>query len=269
MTQPISTGPPQSEALLPALRQELTLLPAPRSGSGAPQWFLHDPVRHAFHTLGEAAVKLLSFWGPRTPADILRDLHESDPDSTVTEDDLKAVTGFLYENKLTVDPPGGDVESFARQEAAKRIPLHEMLVHRYLFFRIPLFNPKAFLDTFYAPARLFFKPATWITIAVIGVFGLIFAARQWDEFVTTFLHFFTLEGFVFYAITLAIIKALHELGHAFAARHFGARVPVIGLAFLVMFPILYTDTTDAWRLTNRRARLFIDAGGIMVELATA
>jgi len=83
------------------------------------------------------------------------------------------------------------------------------------------------------------------------------------------MYFFTLEGFIFYALTLIIIKALHELGHAFTAHHFGAKVPIIGLAFLVMFPVLYTDTTDAWRLTSRRQRLLIDAGGMITELAIA
>jgi len=36
-----------------------------------------------------------------------------------------------------------------------------------------------------------------------------------------------------------------------------------------MFPVLYTDTTDAWRLTDKRKRLLIDSGGIIVELTIA
>ena len=65
------------------------------------------------------------------------------------------------------------------------------------------------------------------------------------------------------------MKILHELGHAYAARHFGARVPVIGLAFLVMFPILYTDTTDVWRIQEKRSRTLINGAGITVELCIA
>jgi len=48
-----------------------------------------------------------------------------------------------------------------------------------------------------------------------------------------------------------------------------ARVPVIGLAFLVMFPILYTDTTDAWRIQETRSRTLINGAGITVELCIA
>jgi len=83
------------------------------------------------------------------------------------------------------------------------------------------------------------------------------------------MYFFTLEGFFFYALSLTFIKILHELGHAYTAHHFGAHVPIMGVAFLLMFPVLYTDTTDAWRLTSRRQRVLIDAGGIIVEIAIA
>ena len=247
---------------------QAALLPAPRGPSGEPRWFLHDPVRHAFHFIGEQAVKLLSVWRA-APVETVLKAAQKEADFEVTEDSLKSLTEFLYENKLTVDPPGGDTEKLAVQENAKRTPFHELLVHKYLFFRIPMFNPQNFLRRNARLAEVFFKRATWMTIAVIGVIGLLFTARQWESFVKTFLHFFTLEGFVFYALTLAVIKVLHEFGHAFAAHRYGARVPVIGLAFLVMFPILYTDTTDAWRIKDRKARLYIDAAGVMVELAIA
>jgi putative peptide zinc metalloprotease protein len=38
---------------------------------------------------------------------------------------------------------------------------------------------------------------------------------------------------------------------------------------MMMAPMLYTDVTDAWRLTNRRQRLAIDAAGVIVELGLA
>ena len=41
------------------------------------------------------------------------------------------------------------------------------------------------------------------------------------------------------------------------------------VAFLVFWPILYTDTTDAWRLSSRRQRVLIGAAGMIVELGLA
>jgi putative peptide zinc metalloprotease protein len=62
---------------------------------------------------------------------------------------------------------------------------------------------------------------------------------------------------------------LHELGHAFVAKMNGCRVPTMGVALLVLWPVLYTDVTDAWRLSSRRERLRIGAAGMGVELMLA
>ena len=257
----------EGSAVLPRLRQELSLIPAPHADDGSPRWFLFDPVRNAFHSLTRRAVDILANWSSEPVADALARLKKTHAD--IEEEELQEITEFLFEQKLTEVPPAGDPESLARQEAAARRPFHEQLIHKYLFFRIPLFQPHKFLSATAPLVSFMFKKTTWVAVFIIGLIGVFFTARQWEQFTATFMHFFTLEGFIFYAITLIIIKALHELGHAYVARHFGVRVPIIGVAFLVMFPVLYTDTTDAWRLTDKRKRLLIDSGGIVVELTIA
>ena len=43
----------------------------------------------------------------------------------------------------------------------------------------------------------------------------------------------------------------------------------MGVALVVMTPMLYTDTNEAWKLTSRRQRLAIGAAGVAVELLLA
>jgi putative peptide zinc metalloprotease protein len=43
----------------------------------------------------------------------------------------------------------------------------------------------------------------------------------------------------------------------------------MGVALMVLYPVLYTDVTDAWRLTSRRQRLAIDVAGVITELIIA
>jgi len=256
-------------ALLPALRQELSLLPGAQGEDGAPRWLLFDPVRNAFHVLTRQAVNILADWKAEPPEAALKRLKNQYPHLDADEDMLKDMTLFLFQQNLTEAPPEGNPDIFARQEAISRKPFHEQMLHKYLFFRVPLFQPHRFLNATTPFLSFLFKKISWGIIAAIGLIGLFFAARQWDQFLATFMYFFTPEGFVFYALTLTLIKTVHELGHAYTAHHFGARVPIIGLAFLVMFPVLYTDTTDAWRLTSRRERVLIDAGGMIAELGIA
>lgn len=41
----------------------------------------------------------------------------------------------------------------------------------------------------------------------------------------------------------------------------------MGIAFMVMMPLLYTDTTSAWRLRRKRERLMVCAAGVSAEIA--
>jgi len=106
-------------------------------------------------------------------------------------------------------------------------------------------------------------------IVTVGLVGIFMASRQFDTFSHTFLFFFSLEGAAGYLLALFFVKIFHEFGHAYMAKHFGCRVPTMGLAFLVLAPVFYTDVTDAWRLQSRRERLLVSGAGMLVEMAIA
>jgi putative peptide zinc metalloprotease protein len=72
-----------------------------------------------------------------------------------------------------------------------------------------------------------------------------------------------------YAITLVGVKLLHEFGHGLVAKRHGCRVPTMGLAFMVLWPMPYTDTNEAWKLADRWHRLQIASAGMATELIVA
>ena len=57
---------------------------------------------------------------------------------------------------------------------------------------------------------------------------------------------------------LVLGKLVHESGHAFAAKRLGCRVPSMGVAFVLLWPLAWTDTTQAWRLPDRRSRVRVN-----------
>ena len=65
------------------------------------------------------------------------------------------------------------------------------------------------------------------------------------------------------------VKALHELGHAFAAKVFGGEVHDMGIMLLVLFPVPYVDASSASVLADKRKRMIVGAAGIGVELFLA
>ena len=147
--------------------------------------------------------------------------------------------------------------------------IFKWLVHNYLFIRVPLLKPDRWLSEKLDLVSFFYTRLWKNIIFCLGGVGIILVLRNWSVYVSTFQHFFSKEGAFYYFISLLFIKSMHELGHAFTAKRYGCKVPSMGVAFLVLFPVLYTDTTDSWKIKSKYKRLRIVLAGIKVELYLA
>ena len=253
---------------LPPLRQELTLHPGPPAGDGAPTWSLQDPVRNAFFRIDWPTFEILSRWslgGAETIASAVNAAAPLDLDA----EDVLAVLRFLSDNQLLrVDSPESTAR-FVERRAAASHGIAAWLLHHYLFFRLPLWRPDAWLQRWLPAVEVFFRPRFYQLTALAAVFGLLDVFRQWDAFKATLVDTLSWQGAAGYAVALALVKLLHELGHGFAARRYGCRVPTMGVAFLVMWPVAYTDVNEVWTLSERRQRLVVGAAGIVIETVIA
>ncbi len=252
---------------LPPLREELRFMPAADDAGHAGGWLIFDPLRNAYFRITTLAARALSCWREGTVRGVLSRL-EARHGIRATEEDLEQVVAFVVNNGLA---RGGAGSWAALHEAARRRHLSpaKKLLHGYLFFRIPLVRPQRFLKATLPYVRWLGTRAGIIPLVLISLLGLYLTGRQWDVFSATFMGFLSLEGVALFGLTLAAVKVVHELGHAYTAVNFGCRVPTMGVAFLVMYPMLYTDVTDAWRVRERRKRLLIGLGGILAELGLA
>ncbi|MFC3684301.1 HlyD family efflux transporter periplasmic adaptor subunit [Hydrogenophaga luteola] len=253
---------------LALLREDLALLPGPVLADGQPSWTLHDPARNLFFRIDWPSFEMLRRWTLASPQRIAEEVC-ADTTLHLDDQDVKTMEDFLVRNQLTV--PGGPdaAREMAARRAAQRGNLVSWLLHHYLFFRIPLARPDAWLGRWSPLASRVASPFfLWLTLAA-GLLGMAEVMRHWDVFTSTLVDHFNLQGLAAYGVALFGVKLLHELGHAFTAKHHGCRVPTMGVAFLVMWPVAYTDTNDAWRLTNPTQRLQVAAAGIATELAVA
>ncbi|MEO0721515.1 MAG: HlyD family efflux transporter periplasmic adaptor subunit [Pseudomonadota bacterium] len=253
---------------LPQLREDLTLAPGEPLKTGEKTWTVFDPVQHRYFRIGEDAFDILRAWKAE-PIDRVLERANTNRETRLTVSDVEAAATFVAANGLTIEPPGGDPLALARKEAASKPTGWSQAMHKYIFVRIPLLRPDPFLKATYPLVTPFFTRAAWMLISLFALTGLYLVSQQWDAFLATFLHFLSPEGALFYGLSLIAIMSLHEFGHAYAAHRYGCRVSTIGVAIIVLMPIMYTDTTDAWRLTDRRKRLVIDTAGVAVELIIA
>lgn len=253
---------------LPQLRQELTLTRGAALPDGAPTWMLHDPAANRFFQLSWPAFEMLSRWALDDAPAIVASVNEQTT-LNVGLPDMEALVRMLRQQNLLVSTSAADTGHLAAAADASHLSHAMWLLKHYLMIRIPLWRPMTFLRRFARYADLAYKPAFWTAVALCGLVGLGLVSRRWDEFVHTFHSYADLRGLLAIGLALAFAKVLHEFGHAFTAYRYGCRVPTMGVAFLVMLPVLYTDTTEAWKVPGRADRLRIGAAGMLTELALA
>jgi len=250
------------------LRQDLDLYNGPRQPDGSPTWTLHDPVRNRFFTIGLMEFEFLRRWGMGSFKDLAQRINQ-ETTLRVSPRHGESLQQFLQQNELLLADDPESVQRFTSMREAEAAGWKRRLLHNYLFFRVPLIKPDRFLGRTLPYIRFIYSRKFALAMVLITLLGLTLVARQWDSFIHTFSYAFTLEGVILFGVTLFVTKIFHELGHAYTAKYYGVRVPTMGIAFLVMWPVLYTDTSESWKLASRRSRLAIGAAGMIAEVGLA
>ena len=254
--------------IVPALRSDLEILRGNSREDGSPAWLIYDALRNKYFTLGLTAFKLIKNWvAGQDITNFEKQIKEQGLD--VSKDEILNFINFLQSNNLVIQPGDKGVFFLTQQKKTMQKSWLMYVVHHYLFFKFPLIKPDAWLEKTLKYVKFLGSKNIRYSIYALGVIAAFIVMNKFEQFSTTFTYFFSFEGLFYYLLTLVFIKSCHELGHAYVAKHHGCSVPSIGIAFLVLFPFLYTDTSDAWRLRNQKERLLINFAGILTELHIA
>jgi len=253
---------------LPQLREDIRLLNGPRLFDGSPSWTIQDLSRNLFFRITQAELKMIQLW-PKHSAEEIIDIINKKSTINITEQHIENMLSFLQQNQLLKISGNDAIKGLLAIKKAQSQTWWMWLIKNYLMIRIPLFKPDRFLDQTIKYVRFIFTPTFAWVLALTILLGFYLVSRQWSAFQNTFLHFYSLEGIILFSFAVSFAKIAHELGHAYAAKFYGLKVPTLGISFIVMWPVLYTDTRDAWKLTKRKPRLIIGAAGMLTELALA
>jgi len=263
-----ASGESDNEVILPALREDIDLLEGPRKKDGSPTWTLHDPVRNKYFRIGWLEFEILARWDANEVSRLVERVNKETTLHTSNEYVLSFLN-FLRTNQLLKIHGEQSIKFLCDQASSLKKSFFSWFLHNYLFIRIPICKPDRFLEATLPYIRFVYSRRFLIVFITITLFGLYLGMRNWDLFQSTFLYFFSVEGLTLFMIAVFLAKVVHELGHAYTAKLYGLRVPTMGIAFLVLWPVLYTDTSDAWKLPSRRQRLSIAAAGMLAEIGLA
>ena len=248
---------------LPPLRSDIIVEQGGVDFNSSPTWLIHDKLNNQFFHLGWKEYEVLRYWEAIAPADFLSKLNQQSL-VEVSEQDLVNIIKFLTQNCL-VELNYSSIKQVKDFRTPKSMHWLLWLAKNYLFFRIPLVRPNDFLSAIFPYARFMLGKGFGLFMLMLAFVGLLFILREWDQFSHTFFALFSLEYILIYAIALVFAKSCHEMGHALLCKKYGLNVPTMGVAFLVMFPMLYTDTSESWRVNNPKKRITIALAGVITE----
>lgn len=259
---------PMGPVALPPLREDLKLLPGASTADGSPTWTLHDPARHRFIRIGWLEFEILARWG-LGQSEAVADAIRAETTIRATQNDVLDVLRFAHKAGLLIPLGQNSINRLMAEIDSQKLSASSWLLKNYLFVKLRLVNPDRFLGAVLPFIRWMFTPGFAVALGLSAGLGFYLIGRQWEAYTHSLLHLFSLEGAFEVGVALSAAKVIHELGHGLMSKRFGCRVPAMGVALLVMWPVLWTDTNDAWRLTDRRKRLAIDAAGMLAEITLA
>jgi len=232
-------------------------------------WFiLQDQAAGRSHRFSPAAHHFIGLMdGNRTVQEIWDASGQQLGDAAPTQEEVIRLLGQLHSaDALLCDVPPDSQEVFRRHQRHTAMEWKRRL-WTPLALRFPLWDPDRFLDrTLPYTGWIFGWIGALLWLAVVGT-GVVMTASHWTELTRDVVdRLLAPQNLLLLWLVYPVVKALHELGHAYATKKFGGEVHEIGLMLLVLTPVPYVDATAAWGFRDKRQRMLVGAAGIAVEL---
>jgi putative peptide zinc metalloprotease protein len=245
------SGPPPKPTLAPGV---VLAGPMPGTGYRTTQWLIQRGDRYV--QVSEILYRVAELSdGTRTDGEIAV-LVSAETRRNVSAEDVQA----LVQTKLVPAGIVGDGVATPATASPRSSPLGVQLGTKVI-------GPGA-IEPLARIAQVFFVPGVAIVALAASIGAHIWLYRT---------HGLgpAFEGVVLEPWRMAALGAIafaaaafHELGHATALRVAGGRARGMGFGFYLVYPVLFTDVTDSYRL-GRWRRLLTDVGGFYFNLIFA
>src|SRR5688500_9520300 len=263
--------PPRPGA--PCLREDISIIQQVYRGETG--FVVKDLAAGRYFRFGAAEVRVLrAFDGQRTPDEIAAALADEGMriSSQAVESFARTMANAGFLERALEERTTLQMERLRAERNVRRRPAlfrGELLRMRWSFG-----DPDAMLTrTMPYVDWMFGRTFVLASLGLFVLYGAVLGAR-WDEFgaalaSTYSLQAITLTSIVVFWLTAALVILIHELGHAYACKHFGGEVRELGFMLLYFQPAFYCNVSDAWSFPERRARLWVTAAGSWIQLVAA
>jgi putative peptide zinc metalloprotease protein len=236
---------------------------------GVTWYVLFDPINQRTHRLTPQAWHLVSRMdGQRTVDTLWQDSAAALGESAPPQDDVIQLMAQLHEADILVSDAMPDLDELLRRRDQKRHERWKANLLNPLSIRLRLWDPDAFLTRTLPWVRWLFGPAGMLLWLALTIPAAIQAVMHWHELTSNFSdQLLSATSLVTLVLVYPVVKALHEMAHAYAAKAGGAAVHDMGLMFLIFAPVPYVDASGTTAFASKRRRALVAAAGMLMELA--
>ncbi|MDX2495718.1 MAG: hypothetical protein QNK27_12215 [Desulfuromusa sp.] len=234
-------------------------------------WYvLQDPFNNHFFRLEKSAYAFVAHLNSaQSIAEIWQKNLQQNPETAPGQDEVIRLLAQLYHaNLLFCELPIDSQKLFERyrkrQQKEQRGKLSSLM-----FFRIPLFDPDAWLNRHPALVQLLTSRAAfgaWLIVLLLAGKTVI---EQLPQLLSETESLLSINNLLLLYCGLALVKILHEIGHTLVCKRFGGEVHTIGIMLIVFAPLPYMDATSSWSLRKRRERILVASAGMIFEFFAA
>lgn len=235
-------------------------------------WYvLHDSASGKLHRFSPGAYHVIQLMdGQRTIDAIWGEVAAVAGAEAPTQDEVLRLLAQLHAGDLLQADLPPDVDELAeRGRRQKRQKLWQSFINP-MSIRIPLWDPDNFLNRSWPLVRRLFGPlglGLWLLVVLPA---LLLAGLHWQELTANLSdQVLATRNLLLLWLVYPLIKALHELGHAYAVKSGEGEVHEMGIMLLVLAPIPYVDASAAGAFRGKWNRALVGAAGILVELFLA
>jgi putative peptide zinc metalloprotease protein len=256
-----------ADHLSPKLRRDLIVVP--QFYEGMTHYVVKEPIGQKFFRFKiEEYFLLQQFDGRKTLTDVKKEFERQYRPQTITIEDLLRFVSQLHEAGLVQVETAEQAKALITRRRKNQWKRVWQFFANILYIKIPIVDPERLLTWMYPYFRWIYT-RTFVAVSLgMMAAALISVLANWGSFTAnlpSWDKFFSWQTIMYFWVSLAVIKIIHEFGHGLTAKHFGGEVHEMGMLFLVLTPALYCDVTDSWMLPSKWKRIWISAAGIYVE----
>ncbi|MGZ0707914.1 hypothetical protein ACWPKO_06215 [Coraliomargarita sp. W4R53] len=234
-------------------------------------WFIaHDSYGDQYFRFRPEAWDFIArLDGRRTVEEIWQACLDRNKDEAPGQGEVVQMLAQLYGGNLILSDVPADVVQLFERLKKRKANEWKSRIFGIFFLRVPLWDPDNFLNRTIGFVRGLLNPIGGLIWLVSVVAALVLVIGRWDEATAQGAGVLDPSNLLLLYVAFAVAKLIHEMGHAYAVKRLGGEVHRMGLTLLVFTPVPFVDATAAWAFRERWKRVWVGAGGMIVEILFA